>query len=360
MRNVVVEVRGKYAVILNNTGDFIKIKNKDYKVGQRIETYSKKQGSVFTKFITVAAAFVVILFGGGAYACYTPYSYVTVDVNPSIELEMNIFNRVIDAKALNEEAESILADVRLSGCDIDIAVNKLVGELISEGYLNSSSIAEFMVTTSCNNKNCAEDLLNKTMSALNEEIEQNDIQANIQGEVTDKGLKKVADKFSVTPGELVLTKFNAQSVGNGFNKEEDLTGKPVKEIKNNKGNDKNAELVSDSGDSSDNSKKNSNSNNGNNNGNNSNKDEDKNNSGNNGNSNKSSSGSSDTSVEDDNNDNKGNSSNSNNSDKEKNNGNSNDNSNGNSSGNNSSSNNGNSSSNSNGNSGEKGNNKDKV
>lgn len=231
MRNVVVQVQGKYVVLMNDIGDFIKIKNKDYTIGQRIEYYSVKKKACFARLLTAAAAVVVMLFGGGAYAYYTPYSYVTVDINPSIELEMNIFNRVIDAKAMNEDAKPILNDLQLSGCDINTAAQMIVGELMKDGYLTQGSTAELMVTTSSNNENCAKDILKKAMDALNKETEQNSISANIHGESISKEVKTKADEYGVTPGKLVLADLYAKSSEDPASVDiNEWTGKSVKEI----------------------------------------------------------------------------------------------------------------------------------
>lgn len=231
MKNVVVEVQRDYAVIMNNMGDFIKIKNRNYKLGQRIESYSKKRNVCFTRLVAATAVVVVMLFGGGAYAYYTPYSYITVDINPSIELEMNIFNRVIAAKAMNEDAKAILDGIKLNGNDINTVMDKLVSELIKEGYLTKESVAEFMITASSNNENCAKDLLEKTINALNKDTEQNGVNANVQGESVAKELKTTADAYGVTPGKLILTKLHALSTDNPSSVDiKEWYGKLAKEI----------------------------------------------------------------------------------------------------------------------------------
>lgn len=231
MRNVVVQVQGKYAVLMNDMGDFVKIKNKDYKVGQRVEAGCVKKTAGVMRLLTAAAAVVVMLFGGGAYAYYTPYSYITVDINPSIELEVNIFNRIIDAKAMNDDAKPILDDIQLSGCDINTAAERIVGELMKKGYLTQESTAELMVTTSSNNEHFAEDILKKTIKALNEETKQNDINANVHGKSVSKEVKKQADEYGVTPGKLVLSDLYAQSSETPENVDiKEWTGKSVKDI----------------------------------------------------------------------------------------------------------------------------------
>lgn len=62
-----------------------------------------------------AASVCTILFIaagiGGFSLVRTPVSYVSIDVNPSIELALNRFDRVVSAEAYNKEGEDILKDV---------------------------------------------------------------------------------------------------------------------------------------------------------------------------------------------------------------------------------------------------------
>lgn len=94
----------------------------------------------------VAACLALVLIGGvGGGVLYQQAnavaSVVSLDVNPSIELQVNQKEKVLSAKALNAEAEEILADLPLEGTDLNVAVNAIVGSLLSHGYLESISSA---------------------------------------------------------------------------------------------------------------------------------------------------------------------------------------------------------------------------
>lgn len=95
----------------------------------------------------VAACLAVVLLGGGmAYRqAYAVTSIVSLDVNPSIELEVNRNEKVLVCKPLNEEAETVLAGMNggadLKGTKLNVAVNAVVGALMRNGYLDSISSA---------------------------------------------------------------------------------------------------------------------------------------------------------------------------------------------------------------------------
>ena len=105
---------------------------------------NKKKRSFAT--YAVAACLALLLIGGsGAGIWYQQAnavaSVVSLDVNPSIQLSVNKSEKVLSAVPLNAEAEEILTDLPLEGTDLNVAVNAIVGSLLSHGYLESISSA---------------------------------------------------------------------------------------------------------------------------------------------------------------------------------------------------------------------------
>lgn len=71
------------------------------------------------------AAATVLSLGGGtyAYAKTTPAAYVSVDINPSVELGVNSFGKVISAQAYNEDGQKVLEGTNLVNFDVEKAGN---------------------------------------------------------------------------------------------------------------------------------------------------------------------------------------------------------------------------------------------
>ena len=65
----------------------------------------------------------------------TPVSYISIDVNPSLELELNCFARVITAQAYNEEAKSILEEISVRGEKYTEAIEIIMESEEMSGYL---------------------------------------------------------------------------------------------------------------------------------------------------------------------------------------------------------------------------------
>ncbi|HIQ75841.1 MAG TPA: PepSY domain-containing protein [Candidatus Faecousia excrementipullorum] len=94
----------------------------------------------------VAACLSLILVGAAAggfllHQARTVTSVVSLDVNPSIQLQVNSSEKVLQVQALNAEAQEVLADMPLEGTHLNVAVNAIVGSLLQHGYLDSISSA---------------------------------------------------------------------------------------------------------------------------------------------------------------------------------------------------------------------------
>jgi len=99
----------------------------------------------------VSAAAVVALSTVSAFAYYTPVSYVSLDINPSVKYEVNMFDKVIGANVVNDDGAELLGNVDLTGQNIDDAISDTVYLIIQNGYITSKESNEIVIAT--NNKN---------------------------------------------------------------------------------------------------------------------------------------------------------------------------------------------------------------
>ena len=97
----------------------------------------------------IAACLTLVLVGGTGGVFYqranAVASVVSLDVNPSIELKVNQKEKVLSCTPLNQEAEAVRSGrgggADLKGAKLEVAVNAVVGALVSSGYLDSLSSA---------------------------------------------------------------------------------------------------------------------------------------------------------------------------------------------------------------------------
>ena len=87
-----------------------------------------------------AACLVLVLAGGVLGARYqrasAVASLVSLDVNPSVLLEVNAAEKVLSAQPINDDGGDILDGMDLRGTDLNIAVNAIVGSLLKQGYVD--------------------------------------------------------------------------------------------------------------------------------------------------------------------------------------------------------------------------------
>ena len=63
-------------------------------------------------------------------------SVISLDVNPSVELDVNRQEKVVSAVPLNADANEILDGMDLKGADLNVAVNAIMGSLLKHGYVD--------------------------------------------------------------------------------------------------------------------------------------------------------------------------------------------------------------------------------
>ncbi len=92
------------------------------------------------RWYAFAAACISLLLTGGGYTVYIrPVSYISIDVNPSVELGINRFGRVVEADAYNQDGRNILDKVPLKNVPYLKAIGRLLGDESDSGYLTEDS-----------------------------------------------------------------------------------------------------------------------------------------------------------------------------------------------------------------------------
>ncbi len=124
---------------------------------KRIDLGGQKRMTKRTLFKigTIAAALVLVLSAvliiGGSIGKNSG-AVVAIDVNPSIELEINKKEKVEEVRALNAEAEAVLKGMDLEGVDINIAVNAIIGSMVKNNYLSDEKNSVLLSIDSENTK----------------------------------------------------------------------------------------------------------------------------------------------------------------------------------------------------------------
>lgn len=97
------------------------------------------------RVLAIAACLALALVGCGAWAVKTPVAYVSVDVNPSVELSLNRFDTVVAQEGVNDDGAALLANVNLVGMGCEEAIATLTGSEAFAPYATAESFVELSV-----------------------------------------------------------------------------------------------------------------------------------------------------------------------------------------------------------------------
>lgn len=244
MKAIVIDLNNGFAAAFSDDGSIVKLKNKNYTIGQVIDVkeqslvQTNKRKKWFTRALCAAA--LICVLGTGVWAYSTPYSYVSLDVNPSVEYSVNRFQRVLTVNAVNDDGKEIIDEIdieKLKNSSIDDAIKNTVLQIAENGYFAEDEEGGIVITTSGENaedaQQLADQLQEQVEEAVEETVEETEEDKEITVEAVSVGLERVkeARALGVTPGKLNLVEKLQASTGNAdtINTEEWLN-KPVKDI----------------------------------------------------------------------------------------------------------------------------------
>ncbi|WP_053361977.1 anti-sigma factor domain-containing protein [Bacillus sp. FJAT-27251] len=148
-KGVILEVDHDFVTLLTSEGEFMRTRKReqDYHIGDEINFFpvESDQPSAWQKFfrlskVRAAVIAAVLLFCTTAilpvYQSNQVYAYMSIDVNPSIELGLNQMLKVVSLIAYNEEGERVLSNLEdWKKEDAAIVAERILDEIEVQGYL---------------------------------------------------------------------------------------------------------------------------------------------------------------------------------------------------------------------------------
>ncbi len=134
-------------------------------------------------------------------------AYVTLDINPSIELVVTPREKVIYANPLNEDAEMLLLGLDLVSMDLDDAIDLIITEAINLGFIDVDAEEVTIAVTSIAEQAELGNIIRERVKAI---INQAFMNRAMMGRAEDKGFAPdfvaEAESYGVTPGFLFLAR----------------------------------------------------------------------------------------------------------------------------------------------------------
>ncbi len=147
MTYLVMECHPGYAVVLDQTGRFLKVANLNYQVGETVSFViectaeeepitikSLRRRRLLLSAASLAACFFLAVLGTW-HVCLTPYGAVRIQINPDLKLTVNRLDYVISAEGLNDDGLRLLDGYQFRGQKLEQASGELADRAMEMGYL---------------------------------------------------------------------------------------------------------------------------------------------------------------------------------------------------------------------------------
>ena len=151
------------------------------------------------------AMLMVILSGCGSNTASKTETIVTMDVNPSIQFELNQNDEVVGISAGNEDAKKILEKVDVEDDDANKAVDKIVDSLVDEGHLSTENNTVLLSVDNDDDDKRIE-LEQKLGETIQSSLKENSIDGAIfsQDMDIDDDVESLIKKYDISYGKATL------------------------------------------------------------------------------------------------------------------------------------------------------------
>lgn len=163
-RGIIVKINNPYCIILTKDGIYHKVplnKVNNAVVGAETD-FSPSSLNSFLKPLLMVASILIVLLGFNIFRIYEnaqPYYYLTLDINPSIEMSVSKNLKILSFQPLNEDAKKLTAGTEINGRDLNSAIGILVNRAVDQGYLKQGRdnyIVSSLTSTGNNTGNAAD------------------------------------------------------------------------------------------------------------------------------------------------------------------------------------------------------------
>ena len=163
----------------------------------------KKKHTVRNWAIAAAAALVLAVGGFAGYQYqFAVDTAVSIDVNPSIELEVNRQEKVLRATPLNDDAQTILDGMKLEGVNLKTAVNAVIGSMVQNGYL-TDEINSILLSVDNDDEAKRVALQEELTQGINESLQQLSVNGTVFAQSLNSSaeLKALAEQYGISEGK---------------------------------------------------------------------------------------------------------------------------------------------------------------
>lgn len=157
--------------------------------------------------LVLAAIMALSLFtacSGGGTQAVNAATYVSLSINPAVELVVDDDNKVISINCVNEDAEVLLAETNLIGMNLEDATQLFTNLAVNAGYMNVDATDNEITINVINEDSAETEKIEKTLfDKLNIFFKNNGINGRISKETLETYGQQAAE-LGVSAGKMKL------------------------------------------------------------------------------------------------------------------------------------------------------------
>lgn len=213
-KGIVVEVKKRHLIVLSEGGEFrkVKIQNRSYSVGSDIflpnESTERRSYQLprldWKKTAVFMVALVLLFFQFAPYTGQGVYAYVGMEINPSIELEIDDSMLVQGINAYNTDGKKLVSLLEdWENEHIEIVTDQIFKICRAKGYIKPNQ--EVIVTTTLNkdvSKEIQQKIERKINTLMEKKAEENAI--DMTSLIMSNEDRKRAEQLKVSPGKYAI------------------------------------------------------------------------------------------------------------------------------------------------------------
>ena len=106
---------------------------------------SRGHSSIFRLAPALCLALIILAGFGGWQLYFKPVSVISIDINPSLELDVNRFDRVVDVKEYNEDGEKLSESLEILFLNYEDALEEIMADENVQTYLAGDQVMSIVV-----------------------------------------------------------------------------------------------------------------------------------------------------------------------------------------------------------------------
>lgn len=225
-KGIVMQIKDGQAILMTPEGQFLRVPLEDgMTIGQEVEVTEVVQSATKRaerswfrgrwQQTGIVAATLLLAVGfwssqSSMFVSQTASAYVTVDINPSLELTINEDRDVIGFTPLNEDGKQVLASMNLIGESVEEAVEAFTESAREGGFLQDN--AEIVITASAgaDSEEAAQDDLNmddledQLVAAVHDSANRHNLHVSVESLQVSKDLRNASHDVGLSPGKYAL------------------------------------------------------------------------------------------------------------------------------------------------------------